>query len=419
MMRSRQQAEPGKHRKVAGVVHVDAVAGSQIRPGGQDEASGQVQAGGGVQAGGHFQADGRAQAERLTAQLLAGEPARSPVEVAGRLLAIQGQDARGARLAIRSRTTGLTVDDVDRALTDDRSLVITWLNRGTLHLVRSEDYWWLHALTARPQLQRAVRHMLASAGVTDAGADKGVAVIEAALAADGPLTRMQLRAIIAVAGLPAQENLALHLIALASMQGVAVRGPMMGAQHAYVHTAEWLGKPPRELDRDVALAELARRYLTGHGPASDRDLAKWAGLPLGDVRRGLSAIAAELRERPDGLAELAVSHRREASLPAPRLLGAYDPVLLGWASREPVLGSHQGIVTVNGLFRPFALVDGKAAGIWSWTRGQVALNRFGELPADAEAALAAEARDVRRFLAGAAEAGGPDDQQREAGPRSR
>jgi hypothetical protein len=185
---------------------------------------------------------------------------------------------------------------------------------------------------------------------------------------------------------------------------------MIGAQHAYVHAADWLGKPPRELDRDVALAELARRYLAGHGPACDRDLAKWAGLPLGEVRRGLSAIAAELRDRPDGLAELAVSHRQEATLPGPRLLGAYDPALLGWASREPILGSHQGIVTVNGLFRPFALVDGKAAGTWSWARGQVALDRFGELPADAEAALAVEARDVQRFLAGAAEACRPEVQ---------
>jgi hypothetical protein len=340
------------------------------------------------------------QAERFTAQLLAGEPARGPVEVAGRLLAIQGQDARGARLAIRARTVGLTAADVDRALTDDRSLVITWLNRGTLHLVRSEDYWWLHALTVRPQLQRAVQRVLASAGVTDADAEKGVAVIEAALAASGPLTRMQLRTIIATAGLPAQDNISLHLIALASMQGVAVRGPMVGAQHAYVHVADWLGKPPRDLDRDVALAELARRYLAGHGPACDRDLAKWAGLPLGEARRGLAAIAAELRDRPDGLAELAVSHRQEASVPVPRLLGAFDPVLLGWASRAPVLGGHQDIVTVNGLFRPFALVDGKAAGTWSLTGGQVALDRFGELTADAEAALAAEARDVQRFLAG-------------------
>lgn len=370
------------------MARADAVADDRVRAGSQGQADSRVHG------------DSRVQAERFTAQLLAGDPARSPVDVAGRLLAIQGQDARGARLAIRARTAGLTAADVDRALTDDRSLIITWLNRGTLHLVRSEDYWWLHALTVRPQLQRTVRRMLASAGVTDAGAEKGVAVIEAALAADGPLTRMQLRAIIASAGLPAQDNVSLHLIALASMRGVAVRGPVIGAQHAYVHVAEWLGRPPREADRDVALAELARRYLAGHGPAGDRDLAKWAGLPLGEVRRGLSAIAAELRDRPDGLAELAVSHRREVSLPAPRLLGAFDPVLLGWASREPVLGSHQGIVTVNGLFRPFALVGGKAAGIWSWTRGQVALDGFGPLPADAEAALAADARDVQRFLAG-------------------
>ncbi len=355
----------------------------------------------------------RIQAERFTAQLLAGEPARSPAEVAGRLLAIQGQDARGARLAIRARTAGLTVSDVDRALTDDRTLLITWLNRGTLHLVRSEDYWWLHALTVRPQLQSAVRRMLAAAGLTHAEMDKGVAVIQAALAADGPVTRTQLRATVASAGLPAQENVSLHLITLASMQGVAVRGPMIGAQHAYVLVADWLGKPPPAVDPDVALAELARRYLAGHGPASDRDLAKWAGLPLGQVRRGLTAIAAELRSRTDGLAELAASHRQRVCMPPPRLLGPYDPVLLGWASRDRVLAGHQRIVTVNGLFRSFALVDGKAAGIWAWTGGRVTLDRFGELPGEAEAALAAEARDVQRFLAGPVDIAGPVDS---AGP---
>src|SRR5580704_4858425 len=90
-------------------------------------------------------------ARRFAAQLLAGPPARSAVEVVGRLLAVQGQDPRGARLAIRSRSAGLTAADVDKALTADRSLVITWLNRGTLHLVRAEDYAWLQAVTT-PQL---------------------------------------------------------------------------------------------------------------------------------------------------------------------------------------------------------------------------------------------------------------------------
>ena len=55
-------------------------------------------------------------AERLTAQLLAGPPAPDPVAVVRRLLAVQGQDARGARLAIRARTTGLTASDVDACL---------------------------------------------------------------------------------------------------------------------------------------------------------------------------------------------------------------------------------------------------------------------------------------------------------------
>ena len=79
-------------------------------------------------------------ARRLSAQLLSGPPLREPVAVARHLLAIQGQDPRGARLAIRARTRGVTAADVDRELTEQRSLLITWLNRGTLHLVASDDY---------------------------------------------------------------------------------------------------------------------------------------------------------------------------------------------------------------------------------------------------------------------------------------
>ena len=76
-------------------------------------------------------------AERADAQLLSGPPAGRAEEVAGRLLAIQGQDPRGARLAVRVRSQGLSAADIDHALTVDRSLVISWLNRGTLHLVRA------------------------------------------------------------------------------------------------------------------------------------------------------------------------------------------------------------------------------------------------------------------------------------------
>ncbi len=119
-------------------------------------------------------------ARRCTAQLLSGAPAASPEEVVRRLLAVQGQDPRGVRLAIRARSAGLTAADVDRALTQDRSLLITWLNRGTLHLVASEDYWWLQHLTT-PPLLAAVSRRLGQEGVSPDDADRAAGVIDAAL----------------------------------------------------------------------------------------------------------------------------------------------------------------------------------------------------------------------------------------------
>src|SRR5438270_11547505 len=90
-------------------------------------------------------------ATRLSAQLLSGSPAADPVEATRHLLAVQAQDPRGARLAMRVRTRGGHAADVDAALTEG-SLIITWVNRGTLHLVTAEDEPLLHALTT-PQLR--------------------------------------------------------------------------------------------------------------------------------------------------------------------------------------------------------------------------------------------------------------------------
>jgi Winged helix DNA-binding domain len=317
--------------------------------------------------------------------------------VVQRLLTVQGQDPRGARLAIRARSSGLTAADVDRALTDDRSLLITWLNRGTLHLVGREDYPWLHALTA-PRLLTGNARRLAQEGVTPSKAERGVGVIARSLAEEGPLTRAQLRERIAAAGVRTEGQALLHLLMLACLRGLAVRGPMVGRQHAYALVQDWLGEPAAPVDRDLALAELARRYLTGHGPADERDLAKWAGLPLRDARAGLGAIAAELRTCADGLLDLA-GRPPAAELPPPRLLGAFDPLLLGWTSREAILAAHhQRIVTVNGLFRPFALVRARAMAVWRMSADEITLEPFDRLTRRDAAALSDDANDVTRYL---------------------
>lgn len=338
----------------------------------------------------------RLKVQRLQAQLLSGQPASSVGEVTGRLLAVQAQDPRGARLAIRARSRGLLAADVDRALTAERSHVVSWLNRGTLHLVAAEDYWWLHLLTT-PQLVTGNTRRLAQEGVPPGDADRGVAVIERSLAADGPLTRAQLRDRVAGAGVRTQGQAMVHLLALATLRGLIVRGPVEGVEPAFVLVRDWLGEPPAPLERERALALLARRYLAGHGPAADRDLAKWAGLPLRDARQGLAAISSRLADRDDGLASLATP---DGDLPVPplRLLGAFDPLLLGWASREMFLVPGGPVITANGLFRPFVLAAGRATAIWSVVGGRVVLAETGPLSAPQRAALAAETADVERFL---------------------
>ena len=239
-------------------------------------------------------------AERCAAQLLCGDPAGSAEEVAGRLLAIQAQDPRGARLAVRARSAGLSASDVDAALAR-RSLIVTWLNRGTLHLVRAEDYWWLHPLTT-PQLRTGNSRRLAQEGVPPEDAERAVAAVRAALAADGPLTRSQLRERVAAAGVRTEGQAMVHILLLASIRGLIVRGPVAGRDQAFVLARDWLGAPPPAMSREAALGELARRYLAGHAPAADRDLAQWAGIGLRDARLGLARCGAV--QRADGLAEL-------------------------------------------------------------------------------------------------------------------
>jgi hypothetical protein len=262
--------------------------------------------------------------------------------------------------------------------------------------------------------------------VSPEDAERAIAAIERAIGEEGPLTPQQLRERVDAIGVTTERQALVHILFAAALRGLIVRGPMVEGRHAYVLVRDWLGEP-KPVDRDAALAELARRYLAGHGPASDRDLARWAGLPLRDARAGLTAIASELVELRAGSPDAAAGRspgpttgrapgpaagpspsaplvdlaRRAAAaeLPPPRLLGPFDPVLLGWTSREDVLGRHRQLVTVNGIFKPFALVNGRAAASWSMPRGEVVIEPFGRLRRADAAALDAEAADVVRFLA--------------------
>lgn len=318
--------------------------------------------------------------------MLSGPPARSAEAATERLLAIQGQDPVGFRLAVRARTRGVSAADVDRALTEDRSLLVTWLNRGTLQLVRSEDYPLVQAVTT-PPLRTSSARRLVQEGLAPRDAERGVRAIEKALAEDGPLPSDDLRKRLVAAGVPAQGQALYHLLFKASLEGLVVRGPMVGKRHAYVLVRDWLGEQT-PVNRDEALPEFARRYLAGHAPADDRDLARWAGIPLRDARTGLTAIGAGGRGRS-----------RSRGLPPPRLLGAFEPCLLGWDSRADIVGDGpKNLVTVGGMFYPFAMVGGRAVARWKLVNGGLELDAFRRIVKADREALERDAADVERFL---------------------
>jgi hypothetical protein len=339
-------------------------------------------------------AAGRLLATRLTAQLLAGERATTPEAVAERLLAVQAQDPRGFRLAVRGRTSGVSAADLEAALTTRRSLVVTWLNRGTLHLVTADDYWWLQPLTT-PQLRTGNVRRLQQEGVDEEQARRGLAVVEAAVA-QGPQTRGALRGRLDEAGVPTRGQALVHVLFAAALDGLAVRGPVVRGEQAYVPPAGWLGAAPAPLDPDEALARLAERYLRGHGPAAPADLARWAGVPLGSARRAFAALDDTVAVG-DGLVDLA-DRPPPAPLPPPRLLGTFEPVLLGWVDRTPVLGRHERLITVNGLFRPLVLLRGRVVGTWGLSAGVVSVTMLDEAPAAVMGALRRDADDLLAFF---------------------
>lgn len=340
--------------------------------------------------------DGATVAARLTAQMLSGRPARSAGEVVERLLAVQAQDGRGARLSVRSRSSGLLASAINDELSSRRSLLITTLNRGTLHLVAPADYWWLHQLTT-PQLAPGNERRLRQEGVSPRQVERGVAIVAEAVTSDGPQTREQLRGTLDAAGVPTAGQALVHVLTAASLRGLVVRGPMIGNHQAFVSVADWLGPPPPTIERPEALARLARRYLAGHGPATAADLAKWAGVTLRDARWGLDAIADQVRPVGNGLSALA-GRDPAAPLPPPRLLGPFDPLLHGWVSREPFVGRYGGVVTSNGIFRPVVLVNGRVVATWSLPGGRVRIQSLEPIPADTVNALIEDAADVLRFL---------------------
>lgn len=300
---------------------------------------------------------------RTRAQGLAGT-ATTVVDAVRQVLALQAQDVRANRLAVRVRTSGLTADDVDQACRD-RSVVRTWAMRGTLHMLAADDFGWVNGLLG-PHFARKGAPRRRHLGLDDALLDRATAALETI--ATVPLTRRDVVERLAGHGvrLDPRSQQPPHLLAYAANIGLICRGPDADKDEpTYVLVREWLG-PQRPLDEDEALATLAERYLRGHGPASPDDLAMWSGLPITKARAAFAVIADRVEPVEAAGAPAAVLTRDELPAAPTRLLGHFDAYLLGYRGRDlAVPRAHQKAVQAGGGFvMPVVLDAGLALGTW-------------------------------------------------------
>jgi hypothetical protein len=293
---------------------------------------------------------------RLAAQGLSA-PSGDGLSVVRRLVGLQAQDDWIAPYAIRTRARSGELAGVG----------ISWLMRGTLHMVAADDLHWLVDLLGPRQAALGARRR-EQLGLTDDLLRLAVPELVDRL----PATRDELLAVAAEVGVPDGQARA-HLLAYAGMTGQLC---IIDGRYRRVPAG-------RKVPHDRA-AELARRYLTGYGPASAEDFAAWSGLPLSAAREAM----------PDD-----VTPPKEGQAPKVRLLGHFDPYLLGYKDRSFALDpAYAGKVQRGGGFlQPVVLVGGRVAGTWSRTwRGEtmrVMVDAWAPVPPDE---LAAEIEDLNR-----------------------
>ncbi|GAA1596645.1 hypothetical protein GCM10009742_49460 [Kribbella karoonensis] len=299
-------------------------------------------------------------------------------DVVRRTGGLQAQTWRAAAYAVRARSTATTLADVTYAQVTDRSVVRGWFMRGTLQLVATEDAGPLLGLLGAHQI-KATERRYAELGLPERTRSAASDVLEEHLLRHGPSTRAELADVLVRAGLiPQPKGQAVYaLIRYAGLIGRLCYGP----GDTWVAVSDWLGKP---LVLEGDLEAVAHRYLTAYGPATARDFATWAGLPVPQARRAITSVGTTTFE-----VESTELYAVE-DLPGcqdVRMLGEFDAYLLGYQNRFQEL--PKSIFPGGGMLSPAVIRAGRAIG--AWKHADLSTDLFE--PAD----LTDELADLARF----------------------
>jgi hypothetical protein len=323
--------------------------------------------------------------------------------------AMQAQDYAGVKWAIglRCRTisgAAAAETNVEQAI-GDKTVIRTWLQRGTLQVVAATDIHWMLALLAPRLIAQSARRRR-QLELDDIVLTHSAEIITRLLQGHKQLTRANLLQELEQAGISTPGARGYHILRHAGLEGLICFGPMQGKEQTFVLLDEWVPRG-KQLPRDEALAELAGRYFNSHGPAALADFVWWSGLPKMDARSAIEMAQSQFHAEiidgetywlpPTDLAP-------EEMSPTAHLLPAYDEYYLGYKNRDAILNASydKKAVSSSGVFRPMIVVDGQIVGTWKqkFGKGNVIItpNLFKTLTANENQALHMAANRYGAFL---------------------
>ncbi len=308
--------------------------------------------------------------ERLRSNRLSA-PVANVADAASHMLATQAQDFAGGRWAIAARTRGApTMRDLDTAL-DDGTLIRSWTQRGTIHILRPRDLGWVLALTGERQHRQAhSRHVRLGLETSDLRRAERAAV--AALTGGNRLTRAELFDLLRGLDIDPADQRGVHVLYALAVRGTVCLGPVVPRdsgptrEQYIVLTDDWVGGAATPADPVV---EFFVRYIDGHGPASPADFAWWSGLPIGMARKAAEAAGHRLDTVEFDGEPLYVSRprpRRSARAPEVMALPPFEEYFLSYADRtQNCAPDLVSIIAVGGMMRPILVARGEIVGVWT------------------------------------------------------
>jgi hypothetical protein len=347
---------------------------------------------------------------RLENQRLARAAFRKPEDVVAWFGAVQAQDYLGSLWAIGLRMQRATEASVEAAEAR-RAIIRTWPMRGTLHFVSAADARWMTRLLAPRVIARNAARLKREVNVDASVIARSRDVVARALEGGQRLERTALYEALDARRIRTGASRGLHILLWLALEGTVCLAGRQGKQHTFALLGEWLPKF-RDLDRDEALAELARRYFASHGPATLQDFMWWAGITAKDAAAALEGARRHLVSDVIDGGVYWLSARRapgrnprseRSSSPLVKLLPAYDEYTVAYQDRSLLVAGPGKIMNAGfGLLNPVVVVDGRVVGTWKRTitnttvRIETKLRRA--LDRTESQALRREAQRFRQFL---------------------